>query len=125
MRTIVVLLAFALFASLAIADVNVTGKWTGSFKITTGDGDSKDSTALLVLTQNGSDITGSVGPNEGEQHTITKGKIDGDKVTLLIEEDGAAIKFDLVATADHITGSANIQHDGETRTAKIDVTRSK
>lgn len=125
MRIIVLVLALAACAGFAVADVNVTGKWKGSFKVTSPEGQSGDSTAFLVLTQSGSDITGTVGPDEGEQHTITKGRIEGDKVTLVVEEDGRAIKFDLVATADRISGDVNISHEGQERKAKIDVTRAK
>jgi hypothetical protein len=66
-----------------------------------------------------------VGPDEGEQHPITKGRIEGDKITLLVEDEGHTIKFDLVVAGDRITGDANISHDGQTRQAKIEVTRAK
>lgn len=125
MRSMVLVLTIAAFAAVAIADVNVAGKWSGSFKMTSPEGQSGDSTAFLTLTQSGSNIAGTVGPNESEQHTITKGKIEGDKITLVIEEDGRTIQFDLVVTADRITGNVNIAHDGESRKGTIDVTRAK
>jgi hypothetical protein len=123
MRIIVLVLALAALAGFAVADVNVTGKWTGSFKVVEPEGEG--GTAVLMLTQTGSEITGTVGPDEGEQHTITKGKIEGGKITIVVEEDGRAIKFDLLATADRISGDVDISHDGQTRKAKIDVTRAK
>ena len=79
-----------------------------------------------MLTQNGTEITGAVGPDEGEQHAITKGKIEGDKITLVVEdEEGRTIKFDLVLAADRITGDVNMVRDGQTAKAKINVTRAK
>lgn len=123
MRTILCILLLGALALSAVPDTNVTGKWTGNFKVIEPEGEA--GTAYLMLTQTGSEISGTVGPDEGEQHTITKGKIEGDKVTLLVEEDGRTIKFDLVAAADRITGDVNISHDGQTRKAKLDVTRSK
>ena len=90
-----------------------------------GGPESEAGTAILVLKQSGSDITGTVGPGEGEQHAITKGKIEGDKITLLVEDDGHTIKLDLVVTGDRITGDVNISHDGETRKGNVDVTRAK
>jgi hypothetical protein len=125
MRAFVCVLLLGLLSGIAIADTNVTGKWLGSFKMIGQDSDGHDSTAVLLLKQNGSEITGTAGPDEGEQHTITKGKIEGDKITILVEDDGHTVTFALVATADRITGDVNIVHDGQTRKAKLDVTRSK
>jgi hypothetical protein len=49
----------------------VTGKWSGSFNATNPNGETKESTAVLVLKQTGTDITGTVGPNEDEQFPKT------------------------------------------------------
>ena len=125
MKALSCLLVLAAFAGLAIADTNVTGKWSGSFNITASNGEMKESTALLVLKQSGTDITGTVGPNEEEQFPIQKGKIEGDKITLEADHEGQTIKFDLVLAADRITGEANMSHEGETSKAKLDVTRAK
>lgn len=125
MKALSCLLMLAAFAGLAIADTNVTGKWSGSFNITASNGEMKESTALLVLKQNGSEITGTVGPNEEEQFAIQKGRIEGDKITLEADHEGQTIKFDLVLAADRITGEANMSREGETSKAKLDVTRAK
>jgi len=117
-------LVLAALAAAAFADVNATGNWSGSFNMTR-NGETKDSTALLKLKQSGNDITGTVGPNEDEQVEIKKGKIEGDKITLEVEHDGSTMVFNLVLTADRITGEAKLTHEGETATAKIDTTRSK
>jgi hypothetical protein len=124
MRTFLCLLLVAAFAGIAVADVNVTGKWSGNFKIS-GDGDGKDSTAVFLLKQSGSEITGSLGPNEGEQHQITKGQIDGDKITLEVAEGSLVIKLDLVLAEDRITGDVNAAGEGRTMKGKIDVKREK
>jgi hypothetical protein len=124
-RLLYFLMLAAFAAGIAMADTNVTGKWSGSFNMIGPDGQTKDGTALLLLKQNGAEVTGSVGPDEGEQHAITKGKIDGDKITLVAEDEGRTIQFNLVVAAERITGDVNMSHDGETRKAKIDVTRAK
>ena len=126
MRKLLLFLVLAVIAAgIAIADTSVTGKWTGSFNMIAPDGQTKDGTALLLLKQSGTEITGSVGPDEGEQHPITKGKIEGEKITLLVEDEGRTIKFDLVLAAERITGDVNMAREGETAKAKIDVTRAK
>jgi hypothetical protein len=109
----------------AAAGADVSGKWSGSFKTTTPDGEARDGTALLILKQTGSEITGSVGPDEGEQHAITKGKIEGDKITLESTDGGMTIKLELVLSGDRIAGEATANGEGRTMKAKLDVTRAK
>jgi hypothetical protein len=125
MKTLLCFLVLAALAGVAFADGNVTGKWTGSFNMTGPNGETKETTALLLLNQNGTDITGTVGPDEDERITIQKGKIEGDKITLEAEQDGRSIKFDLVLAADRITGDASMSGEGQTAKAKLDVSRSK
>ena len=124
MRTLFSILLLGAVALVAAPDNNVTGKWTGSFSITGPEG-SKDGTAVLMLKQTGSEVAGTVGPNEGEQYTIKTGKMEGDKITLVVEDEGRSIKFDLVLAADRITGNADLTHDGQTAKAKLDVARAK
>jgi hypothetical protein len=125
MRTLLCLFVLAALACAAIADVDVTGKWSGSFNMTGPNGETKDGTALLMLKQSGTDITGSVGPNEDEQFAIQKGRIEGDKITLEADHGGNIMKIDLVLAADRITGEAHMSADGQTLKAKIDVSRAK
>ena len=120
MKTLLLsLFVMAALAGLAVADTNVTGNWSGSFNITNPNGESKDATAFLMLKQSGADITGTVGPNEDEQFPIQKGKIEGDKITLVAEHDGHTIQLNLVLAADRITGEANMSGDEGKMTAKL------
>jgi hypothetical protein len=125
MRTLLCFLVLAALAGVAIADVDVTGKWSGSFNATNPSGEIKESTAFLVLKQTGTTITGTAGPNEDEQFTIQKGKIDGDKITLEVDHEGNTMAFSLVLTAGRITGEAQMSREGQTMKAKIDVSRAK
>ena len=125
MRTILCILLLCALAGLAIADTQATGKWSGTFSITSAGGDAKDTTAYLVLKQNGAEITGTVGPNEDEQYPIVKGKIEGNTITLEVEHQEHAIKFDLVLAEDRITGQANMSAEGQTLSGKLNVTRAK
>ena len=125
MRALLCLLVLGAVAGSAAADVDVTGKWWGSFNVSGPDGQTKESTAVLLLKQNGTEITGSVGPNEGEQHEITRGKIEGDKITLESADGGVVIKFDLMLDGGRITGDVNAAGEGRTMKAKIDVKRTK
>ena|SRR6266567_1752707 len=118
------LLASALV--LSAADVNVTGKWSGSFDLSGPDGQTKASTALLNLTQKGTAISGSMGPSEDQQFTITKGTIESEKITLEVDDgSGHQIHVALMVAGDHLKGDAHMEAEGQSRTAKVDVTRSK
>src|SRR5215475_2643490 len=113
MKTVACFLLFAALALSATTDVNVSGKWSGSFNATTPDGGSKESTALLLLKQNGTEITGSVGPDEERRYPIQKGKIEGDKITLEVQEDNHIVVFELVATDERIKGNAHVSAEGD------------
>jgi hypothetical protein len=125
MRTILGILLLGVVALVAAPDTNITGTWTGSFKMTNSEGQTKDGTALLLLKQTGAEITGTVGPDEGEQHAITKGRIEGDKISLESTDGGVTIKFELALAGDRITGDVNAAGEGRTMKAKLDVTRTK
>ena len=128
MKTLLCLLLLAAFSGVAIVAMttgDVTGNWAGSFNMTGPNGETKETTALLMLKQDGTAITGSVGPNQDEQFAIQKGKIEGDKITLEADHDGHTIKFELVLAADRITGDAAMSGDGPAVKGKLDVKRAK
>jgi hypothetical protein len=126
MRTFLCLLVLmAALTVAAVADVDVTGKWSGTFNMTGPNGETNEGTALLILKQSGTDISGTVGPSEDEQFPIQKGKIEGEKITLEADHDGHTMKIDLVLAADRITGEAHMDADGHVLNAKVDVTRAK
>ncbi len=126
MKTLLCLIALTAFAFTATADENIAGKWTGSFNITGPDGTVKDGGAVVVLQQNGTELTGTAGPDEEQQFPITKGKIDGDKVTLEIHRgEDQVIKMALVLAEDRLKGEATMSSSEQTGTAKVDLGRSK
>lgn len=125
MKTLMCILLLAAPILATATETDVSGKWSGSFNMTTQEGGTKESTALFVLKQTGTEITGTVGPSEEEQMPIQKGKIEGSKITLETEHDGHSIKFDLVLAEDRITGDAVMSGEGETAKAKLDVSRVK
>jgi hypothetical protein len=110
----------AMVALAIAAETDISGKWSGSFSPVGGD---KDSTAFLILKQNGAEITGTAGPNESEQFPIEKGKIEGDKVTLEVHHDEAILQVTLLLADGRLKGNAKMSANGENREAKIDVGR--
>jgi hypothetical protein len=125
MRSISKLLMLAAVCVAVAAGADVSGKWSGTFKATGQDGENHDSSALLLLKQTGSEITGTIGPHEGEQHAISKGTIEGDKITIESADGAVVIKLDLVLTGDRLAGDVTANGEGRTMKGKLDVTRAK
>ena len=123
MKKLAYVIGFALLlASAVLAADDLTGKWSGSFNITI-EGQTKDDVAYMVLTQKGTELTGTVGPNADQQWPILKGKVEGSKVTFEVQSDGPLVKFDLTLADGHLKGEAKAEHDGQTMKAAVDVQR--
>ncbi len=114
--TMLVLLAVAMPA----ADVN--GKWSGSFTVAGGD----TSSALIVLKQSGTTVTGTAGPDDAEQWPLT-GKIEGNKLTGEVKNpNGMVYKFVLTVSADTLKGNVDATSpEGEPMKGTLDLTRAK
>lgn len=119
-----------LFAVVAVslslvsgAAADVTGKWEGKISGTRGDGSKQEDTALLVLKQKNNEITGTIGGNDNDQHAITKGTIEGDKITITAKHatQDREYRLELVLKGNEMTGVLSM---GE-RKADIVVTKRK
>jgi hypothetical protein len=97
-------LIVALVSSPVAADI--TGKWDGTIKATAPDGTPREDSALLILTQKDKAITGTVGGNEGDQHPIVSGAIEGNKVTILAKNanNDREYKLELTVEGDEMKG---------------------
>ena len=99
MRKLLSVLAVVLLAvapAAALAAVDVTGTWAGSFSA--GGNDMQIS---FIFKQDGGTLTGTVqGP--GEPLAITDGKIDGDKIAFKVSFNGATITHEGTVSADVI-----------------------
>ena len=121
MKTLVCTLAIAFFAMTAMA-ADVTGKWSGSFAPEGQD----PSGAFVVLKQSGTTLTGSAGPDEGQQWPLSNGKIQGNKITGdVTSPDGVVYKLDLVVEGERIKGNVNATREGQTIKATVDLQRAK
>ena len=122
MRALLLLLSSAL-----IWAADVTGSWTGPIE-TTRNGETRSSTALLILKQDGSTVTGTIGPSEGTRTDITKGSIDGNNVTLeaLVIGPELRVTISLKLGGDKLTGEMKVvSPDGQQMTGKMNLDRAK
>jgi hypothetical protein len=112
------ILACTAFGLLA---ADATGKWSGTFTPTDGGG----GPALLILKQEGSIVTGTAGPNEGERHSIQNGRIEDGTLKFEVPQGETVMKFDLKLEGDEITGDVSRERNGQRQTAKLSVKRDK
>jgi len=123
MKTLVSVIGLVLLFSLnTIAAEDLTGKWAGSF-IMTLDGETRDDVAYMELKQNGTELTGTAGPNVDKQWNIQKGKVEGNKVTFEVQTEEPLIQFELELVNGHLKGNAKAAHDGKTMSAVLDLER--
>jgi hypothetical protein len=114
-----------LFTVITLPAADISGKWSGSFTMTNARGETNEGTAFVIFKQNGAEITGSAGGDENQQFPITKGKIEGNRITFEVQSDGPLYKVDVTLVGDHIKGDATVVQEGQTSKAKVDVTRVK
>ncbi|HEX6971424.1 MAG TPA: hypothetical protein VF234_04335, partial [Limnochordia bacterium] len=101
---------------------DATGKWSGSF----APEGQNPSGAFVILKQAGTALTGSAGPDEGEQWPLKNGKIVGNKITgEVTSPDGVVYKLDVVLDGDHMKGDVSASREGQAIKAKIELTRQK
>lgn len=105
------------------AAADITGTWEGSITAQRPDGTTSDDGAYLILKQKGSEVTGSVGGNVNDQHPITKGTIEGSKVSIQATHstNGREYKVELTVEGDQMKGTVT---SGD-RTAQLSVKRLK
>ena len=122
------LLCLLLLSILPLCAADLTGKWSGKFDITTADGEQKPDQAVMNLKLEGAAVTGTAGPSEDEQWTISKGKLEGTKLTFEVIPEGDSQKglivFDLVFDGDTIKGTAKGHQGDEQMSAKVDLKRA-
>ncbi len=100
MKKKLILLSAALlvaFCALPIFAANVTGKWTMDDK----DADGNPFTANYVLKQEGTVLTGTVTAFD-ETNDISKGKVDGNKISFTVNRSDANYTLDGAVDGDEI-----------------------
>lgn len=79
--------------------------WFGDFIMTAPDGNTSHDTAVLILDQRGSALTGSIGRTVDQQTPYRDGKIDGDRISFHLDAAGG-LDFVLTRNAATMTGVA-------------------
>ena len=118
----IVLVAGLLLTSCSLAAGNVTGKWVGIFHVLPQGGGPREDKAVLILKQQGEEVTGTLGETESKQMPLKKGKITGN--SLKIEMEGNPVVFTLTVDGDKLTGEIRDAHEESKVLARVDLKRS-
>lgn len=121
-RLSIALSLMLIFSPTLLAAEDLTGTWSGSFNITM-NGETREDSAYMVLKQNGSELTGTAGPNSSQQWQIIKGKVEGNKVTFEVQTDQPLIRFELMMVDGRLKGQANAELQGTALSAEVDLQR--
>jgi len=101
---------------------DLTGKWSGSFKV---DGADHNVPQLFILKQDGNKLTGTGGPDDSEQYPIEGGKVEGDRVRFELTTGEWKFTYDLKAADAKIDGDLQLKSTNQARTAQVSLTKAK
>ena len=75
---------------------------------------------FFILKQQGHALTGSGGPNAGEQYPIENGRIDGNDVQFQLTTGEWKFSYDLKSVEpDSLRGTIKLESPDDSRTAKV------
>jgi hypothetical protein len=112
-----------LFKASRAGAPKVTGVWTGEWEIDP-DG-SRGAGHYMVLQQDGAAVTGTVGPNSGQQAPIANGKLTGDQLSFdLSIPFGPKLAFAFTVSGDTMSGTAVLTMKGVDRSFKLSAKRA-
>jgi hypothetical protein len=117
------LLSIAL--TLAAADGNVTGQWSGDVITESAEGQHTQYPFVLILKQEGNSLTGTMGPSDGKPLPVQNGKIESGRLTFTVETDQVSVKFELTLDGGHLKGKTAGTDKGQRFTGTLDMTRTK
>lgn len=81
------LCSLVLLSSVAIAGGGLSGKWSGSFDVTSSEGETHADSAYMVLKEKNGIIEGTAGPNQDKQWNIQNSKLEGGRLTFDVQAD--------------------------------------
>jgi hypothetical protein len=115
MKRVIVLVVLLVVGAVG---VDVTGTWSGTFKVSGGD---HSTPQIIILKQDGNKLTGSAG-----QYPIENGKVEGDRVRFELTSGEWRFGYDLKrAGADEMKGDLELKSVGSRRTAVVVLSRTK
>jgi len=100
----------------------LSGRWKGGFKAEGGD---HGISQLIILHQNGNQLTGSGGPDDSEQYPIENGTVNGDKIHFELTTARSKFFYDLKKTESDLNGTMEIKSVNRVSNATVNLTKEK
>jgi hypothetical protein len=96
-------------------------------EVKTPDGTVETQSAFLILTQEGTKVTGTGGENENEQYPLRNGVAEGDTMKgEVVTDEGRLFALELKLSGDNLSGTVKGETDqGEKFEATVKMTRVK
>ncbi|MBL8213338.1 MAG: hypothetical protein JNK87_21650 [Bryobacterales bacterium] len=121
MRTLLLLFTLTLRALAADA----TGRWTGNAEATMGDGEKRVVPLVFTFKDDAGKLTGIGGPDGEPGFTLREVKLDGAKLTFVLDTGETVANFDCDLDGDTLNGNVNATHEGRKVSAKLALKRAK
>jgi hypothetical protein len=109
------LAAFVMFASVASA-ADVSGVWSGAFRVTDGE---HDVPQLFTFKQAGSRISGTGGPDSSEQYPVLHGQLANSHLKFEVKSTLRDFVYDLKETNNELRGTVLITGGDAPVTAEV------
>jgi hypothetical protein len=110
-------IAILILLAVSAAGMDVTGRWSGTFKVEGGD---HTIPQLFILKQDGTRVSGTGGPDAQEQYPIENGKVEGDRVTFELTTGEWKFEYDLKAAGtEGMSGDLELKSINDSRKAKV------
>src|SRR5262245_50208609 len=108
-----------LFWANGVSALDVSGKWSGTIS-----NDNSSDSLLLILQQDGTNLTGTGGPSESQQRPLENARTEGDVITFQVRAGSGILAFDLRIKGDEITGTVEVKRNDQTlRSARVSLKR--
>lgn len=123
MRRLFVTMLLAL-APLALADTDVSGKWTGSMDVKAPTGMSNSTPVVAELKQMGATVTGTANAAGFDPLTIEKGMLEGNQLTFEVRTEEGTYAVKVTVDESQLKGEVVFTPaDGNKQTASLTFTR--
>ena len=102
---------------------DISGKWSGEFKVEGGD---HSIPQFFILKQQDKTVTGTGGPDASEQYPIENGRIQGDSLKFELTTGEWKFAYELkMASQDELRGDLKLESVNDRRSAKVVLSRLK
>ncbi len=122
MGTLLRISVCSLLLVIVVAAADFSGKWKGGIINTLPSGETRQTQEIYMeFSQQGSKVSGTIGPSTDKQFPIDEGKVEGDRLKIL---QGNRI-LELTMSRERLLGTYRHTHDSTDSVARLELERVK